>query len=77
MHLCLLKAVINDYVVICVCSEQACMGCEDLSENLIEEETPDLHMGETEASIEASAHKTSDLLQQPVTSVSPTQGTDN
>lgn len=67
----------NDCVVICACFEQACMGCEDLSENLIEEETPDLHMGETEASIDASAHKTSKLLQQPVTPLSPTQGTDH
>lgn len=53
------------------------MGCEDLAENLNEEESPDLHMGETEASLEASAHKTSELLQPPATSLSPAQGTDH
>lgn len=29
---------------------QACVGCEELSETLTEEDPPDLHMGETESS---------------------------
>lgn len=31
-------------------SLQACVGCEELSETLTEEDPPDLHMGETESS---------------------------
>uniref|UniRef100_A0AAY4EWM3 Period circadian protein homolog 2 n=1 Tax=Denticeps clupeoides TaxID=299321 RepID=A0AAY4EWM3_9TELE len=36
---------------------KACAGCEDLSEGLIEEESPDMHMGETEASENTHSEK--------------------
>ncbi|KAL2098125.1 hypothetical protein ACEWY4_007332 [Coilia grayii] len=54
---------------------KACVGCEDLSESLIEEETPDLDMVEAETSEEASVNKSSEQLQQPICSAGPTPET--
>ncbi|XP_063075503.1 period circadian protein homolog 2 isoform X3 [Engraulis encrasicolus] len=42
---------------------KACVGCEDLAESLIEEETPDMHMGEAETSEETTIDKSRELLQ--------------
>lgn len=55
---------------------QACVGCEEVSETLTEEDSPDLHMGETESSdvtvppansSEASTHSETHGCPGPVT----------